>query len=154
MVEVTSYLAPLTNASGLGGIIAENPITGLSMLASTRIPLGVLCSFALMLQSASPAKPVRARIAFASHRDGNWEIYVTDGDGAHQTRLTRRDAQDRFPLWSPDLTKIAFGSQLPNDWDLWVMNADGSQSRRLCSHIVAKGFRQWSPDGRRIALAA
>src|SRR5439155_4743862 len=130
MVEVTSYLAPLTNASGLGGIIAENPITGLSMLASTRIPLGVLCSLALTLQSASPAKPVRARIAFASHRDGNWEIYVTDGDGAHQTRLTYRDAQDRFPLWSPDHTRMAFAWQLRWAGVVGVMNRGGSPRGR------------------------
>lgn len=96
-----------------------------------------------------------SQIAFASHRDGNWEIYVMDANGRHQTRLTHRDTQDRFALWSPDRSKIAFGSQVGGThWELWVMNVDGSNPRRLASDIVAKGFRQWSHDGKRIVFAA
>ena len=30
----------------------------------------------------------RAQIAFSSHRDGNWEIYVMDADGGNQQNLT------------------------------------------------------------------
>jgi Tol biopolymer transport system component len=95
------------------------------------------------------------RIAFASHRDGNWEIYLTDADGRRHTRLTRRDSQDRFPLWSPNQSAIAFGSQVGGDhWELWVMNADGTNPRFLATQIVAKGHRQWSRDGTRIVFAA
>jgi len=99
--------------------------------------------------------PSTSRIAFASHRDANWEIYLADADGAHQTRLTRRDPQDRFPLWSPDRSRIAFGSQVGGDhWELWVMNVDGSNPRQLAARIVPKGHRQWSHDGTRIVFAA
>ena len=78
------------------------------------------------------------RIAFASHRDGNWEIYLTDIDGRHQTRLTRRDPQDRFPLWSPDRSRLAFGSQVGGDhWELWVMNVDGTNPRPLATRSPA-----------------
>ena len=95
------------------------------------------------------------RIAFASHRDGNWEIYLTDIDGRHQTRLTRSDPQDRFPLWSPDRSRLAFGSQVGGDhWELWVMNVDGTDPRPLATRIVAKGHREWSHDGTRIVFAA
>jgi Tol biopolymer transport system component len=95
------------------------------------------------------------QIAFASHRDGNWEMYLTDIDGSHQTRLTRREPQDRFPLWSPDRSQLAFGSQLGGDhWELWVMKVDGSNPRPLATQIVAKGLRQWSHDGTRIVFAA
>lgn len=95
------------------------------------------------------------RIAFASHRDGNWEIYVSDPDGGQLRRMTRREEQDRFPLWSPDRSKIAFGSQVGGtEWELWLMTADGAKFRPLASRIVAKGFRQWSHDGTRIVFAA
>jgi Tol biopolymer transport system component len=39
---------------------------------------------------AARPSPNASKIAFASHRDGNWEIYVMDGDGGHQLRLTTR----------------------------------------------------------------
>jgi Tol biopolymer transport system component len=70
-------------------------------------------------------------------------------------RLTRRDDQDRFPLWSRDRSLIAFGSQVNGDhWELWVMNRDGTNPRSLATGIAAKGFRQWSHDGTRIVFAA
>ena len=105
--------------------------------------------------AAIPSGASSPQIAFASHRDGNWEIYLTDGDGQHQTRLTRSEPQDRFPLWSPDRARIAFGSQVGGDhWELWVINVDGTAPRMLATQIVAKGFRQWSSDGTRIVFAA
>src|SRR3954468_1362081 len=57
------------------------------------------------LHSVSPS------IAFASKRDGNWEIHLVSLDGTQRTRLTSRPEQDRFPLWSPNGTKLAFGAQ-------------------------------------------
>src|SRR5215208_1531976 len=114
--------------------------------------LRALCILVLGVQWAPRAREDASRIAFASRRDGNWEIYVMDADGGHQTRLTTRPQQDRFPLWSPDGAQLAFGSQRPDGWELWVMGADGSNPRRLSTDIAAKGFRQWSPDGTRIAF--
>ena len=52
-----------------------------------------------------------AQIAFMSHRDGNWEIYVMDADGRNQRRLTNNPASDHAPSWSPDGQRIAFMSQ-------------------------------------------
>jgi Tol biopolymer transport system component len=76
-----------------------------------RIVLSFAC---LLLLTESPAP----RIAFASHKDGNWEIYTMDGDGSHAVRLTANDVQDRFPIWSPDASQIAFGSQREGHWEL------------------------------------
>jgi Tol biopolymer transport system component len=54
--------------------------------------------------------PDGEKIAFASNRDGNLEIYVMDADGSDVTRLTDDDADDIDPSWSPDGEKIAFVS--------------------------------------------
>ena len=78
-------------------------------------------------------------------------------DGAGQSRrLTRRDVQDRFPIWSPDGGQIAFGSQVGENWgwELWVMDATGARQRKLFSRIVAKSARGWCRDNKRIAFAA
>lgn len=134
----------------------------MTMIAASRSACA--CVLAATLVSSPPvAEPTGTvllaattpRIAFASHRDGNWEIYITDADGGRQTRLTRLDPQDRFPLWSPDRSQIAFGSQVGGDhWELWVMNADGTKPRFLATGVVAKGHREWSHDGTRIVFAA
>jgi TolB protein len=47
--------------------------------------------------------PDGARIAFTSNRVpvDNAEVFVMDADGANPTNLTRHQATDEFPAWSP-----------------------------------------------------
>jgi Tol biopolymer transport system component len=45
--------------------------------------------------------PDGTRIAFASERDGNWEIYTMNADGSQPQRLTDNEAQDMDPTWRP-----------------------------------------------------
>jgi len=70
--------------------------------------------------------PDGTKIAFASDRDGNSEIYVMNADGTNQTRLTNNPALDGGPVWSPDSTKIAFASNRnnnnPYNFDIYIMN--------------------------------
>lgn len=118
-----------------------------------------LCLLASPGDSVAPPgfRADSAKIVFASHRDGNWEIYVADADGANQTRVTRRGGHTRFPLWSPDRSRIGFVTMVgepENGWELWTMSAAGTHARRLCTGVIAKSGRAWSPDGRRIALTA
>ena len=54
------------------------------------------------LDGISVWSPDGQKIAFASKRDGNWEIYVMNADGSGQQRLTRNAASDFAPAWSPD----------------------------------------------------
>src|SRR5688572_2676327 len=116
------------------------------MVASLLMTSGVIWLSAVCLAASAPSartaavagfNPDSSGIAFASHRDGNWEIYVMDAAGQSR-RLTTRDAQDRFPVWSPDGAQIAFGSEVGTGWELWIMDSDGRRQRRLYSGIVAK----------------
>ena len=45
--------------------------------------------------------PDGRKIAFATTRDGNFEVYVMNADGSGQQNLTRNPAPDRSPTWSP-----------------------------------------------------
>src|SRR3990172_3868171 len=47
------------------------------------------------------------KLAFDSNREGNFEIYTMNGNGAGQTRLTNNMADDERPSWSPDGKQIA-----------------------------------------------
>ena len=52
--------------------------------------------------------PDGTKIAFATDRDGNFEIYVMNADGSSPTRLTNNPGMDYQPSWSPDGDKILF----------------------------------------------
>jgi TolB protein len=58
--------------------------------------------------------PNGSRIVFQSDRDnvfsGMADIYVMNGDGSGQTRLTSNVNDDSAPVWSPNGSKIAFQS--------------------------------------------
>jgi WD40-like Beta Propeller Repeat len=69
--------------------------------------------------------PDGTRIAFVSHRDGNYEIYLMNADGSDKWRLTHNPAQDRQPAFSPDGKRIAFASDRTGNFEIYVMNVDG-----------------------------
>ena len=80
-------------------------------------------------------------IAFETDRDGNFEVYAMNADGADQTNLSNNAASDRDPAWSPDGSKIAFESDRDGNFEIYVMNADGSHEQRggrLCSRVGLK----------------
>ena len=94
------------------------------------------------------------RIVFVSRRDGNREIYVMNGDGSGQQRLTNHGANDRAPAWSPNCQRIAFTTDRDGNREIYVMNPDGSGLVRLTQHPADDGFPSWSPDGSRIAFSS
>ena len=99
----------------------------------------------------------RTKIAFASVREGNFEIYVMDGDGSNQRRVTVNPASDEYPAWSPDGKKIAFVSNRNNvnkdHKQIWVIDADGKNPIRLTDGLV-DSYPDWSPDGTKIVYDA
>jgi hypothetical protein len=91
-------------------------------------------------------------IAFASERDGNSEIYLSDVNGGNVRRLTDDPAYDAWPSWSPDGSQLAFMSDRSGNPDIFVMNADGSGVRQLTFDEANDIWPEWSPDGSRIAF--
>ena len=92
------------------------------------------------------------KIAFASSRDGNNEIYVMDADGNDQVRITTNLAIDLEPTWSPDGAKIAWATNRDGNFEIYAMNADGNGVNRKTTDSAQEREPDWSPDGARIAF--
>ncbi len=93
------------------------------------------------------------RIAFASDRDGDYEIFTMNADGSDRVKLTRNSANDNDPAWSPDGKKIAFASDRDGDYEIFAMNADGSSPVKLTRNTKDDRHPAWSPDGKKIAFS-
>jgi TolB protein len=91
---------------------------------------------------------------FITDRDGNPEIYVIDGDGSDERRLTTDTSFEGRPTVSPDGTQIAFTGNRDGNLEIYVMDADGSDIRRLTEGPAFDDEAAWSPDGRRIAFVS
>ena len=104
------------------------------------VSLGLVCllgmSFNCHAQNstpgASPDSPLaRERILFHSNRDGNYQIYSMNPDGAELTRITDDSYNDLYPVLSHDGSKVAFVSDRTGTDNIYVMNSDGSDIVRL-----------------------
>jgi Tol biopolymer transport system component len=92
----------------------------------------------------------KGRIAFASDRSGNYDIWTMNADGGGLTRLTSDPADDLRPAWSPNHHKIVFSSNRSGNTDVWTMNADGSGQTQLTTDPASDGRPAWSPNGKKI----
>jgi len=93
--------------------------------------------------------PDGSRIAFASDRYGDWEIYTMSSEGYDVRQLTKPDSRPAVkwsPAWSPDGSRIAFAyfpGNNSDDAEIYTMLADGSDVRQLTES--GGGFPAWSP---------
>lgn len=94
-----------------------------------------------------------SKIAFASDRDGDWEIYVLDLATRGLTRLTDNTWFDILPDWEKSSGRIAFVSNrnAPNS-EIFTMAADGSDVRPLTTNINGDTTPSWSPGGNRLVF--
>ena len=99
--------------------------------------------------------PDGRRIAFASSRDGDSEIYVMNADGTGELNLTNNVSLDKNPSWSPNGGKIAFASDRDGDLEIYLMNVDGTEQENLTRSPGAEDdLPTWSPNSEGIAYAS
>src|SRR6185295_14705278 len=92
------------------------------------------------------------RIAFASDRDGDNDIFVMNADGTAPVNLTHHRGNDTYPAWSPDCRRIVFNSDRDGVMAVYSMRDDGGDVRRITRDDNESLRPDWSPDGRRIAF--
>jgi Tol biopolymer transport system component/tRNA A-37 threonylcarbamoyl transferase component Bud32 len=92
--------------------------------------------------------PDGRRVAFASSRSGEPEIWLSDSDGSNAVQLTSLRAQETMvPNWSPDSQFIAFASNLEGEFEIYIVPAAGGKPRRLTSHPAIDIGPTFSRDG-------
>lgn len=87
--------------------------------------------------------PEGNRLAVASDRNGNADIWVYGINDATSTQLTTSNAHDWQPDWSPDGRTLTFRSEREGG-GIYLASASGGDERRLATF----GSRpRWSPKG-------
>ena len=93
--------------------------------------------------------PLPGRIAFASDRDGDFEIYMINADGTSLVRLTESKGVDYPSSWSLDGRKLAFVSDRNGSYNRirhvsgWF-RTDGAIDPRFERHRVTELVARWS----------
>ena len=101
--------------------------------------------------------PDGTRLAFASNRDGDWDLYWMDLTTGEVTQITDTPEYDASPSWSPDGQWLAYESYVNagegGDLEIFIRPLDDAQPPiRLTDDPAADHSPAWSPQGRKLAF--
>jgi hypothetical protein len=82
------------------------------------------------------------KIVWSSSRLGNHDLFVMNTDGSHVHNITKGDAVDWFPRFSPDGSRILFtrskkgwvferDANTDGKWDIWTVTPDGKDETKV-----------------------
>lgn len=94
----------------------------------------------------------RARLAFASDRDGDWDLYVMTLSSGEIKQVTNSTQYDSSPSWSPDGQWLAFETYQNDNLEIAVVNVDSGEIVPLTQHPASDHSPAWAPDGRHVAF--
>lgn len=98
--------------------------------------------------------PDGQRVAFASDRSGNWDIYIINSDGSNLVQVTYASSFEYAPTWSPDGRFLAYQSDRDGNDEIYIQDLDTGNVRRLTDAADSMVGALWSPDGNYIACYA
>lgn len=93
--------------------------------------------------------PDGSQIAFAAVGD----IYVMPTNGGAPVNITKDEALDTDPAWSPDGASLVYSSDKGSPHlQLWIRDMKSRQSRRVTNLTTQPQGAAYSPDGKRIVF--
>jgi Tol biopolymer transport system component len=99
-------------------------------------------------------------IAYGAQTGGNWDVWVSSGDGNDHHRLTEGEEMETNPKWSPDGSKMAYKMVAAGDYNLTVEqfmtfeNGFDSPEIYIWNGPQSIQMSDWSPDGSHITYTA
>ena len=95
-------------------------------------------------------------VAFASNRNGYWDLYLLHLPSGQISRLTDTLAYEAAPSWSPDGQWLAYEAYQDENLDIWIQSALApGEAIQLTDHPAADHSPAWSPQGgRQIAFVS
>ncbi|MGD8244453.1 MAG: glycoside hydrolase family 88 protein, partial [Anaerolineae bacterium] len=99
--------------------------------------------------------PDGAKIAFASDREGQWDIYwvnPSETDPTARAVISSTGSDEVHPFFSPDGDVLAFSSnRASGNWDIYTATINGRTWARLTSDPSVERFPVFGADGRTLA---
>ena len=98
--------------------------------------------------------PDGTKVALAIDDSGNLDVWIWDLVRENLIRLTFEEAEDRYPLWSPDGEEIFFYSQREGSFGVHSKAADGTGEVELVGSEPGRILVpwSWSADGNTLLL--
>lgn len=94
-------------------------------------------------------------VAFASNRNGYWDIYLLDLDSGGITRLTDTLAYEASPSWSPDNLWLVYEAYIDNNLEIVIQSVSSpGDVIQLTKNPAADFNPAWSPQGRQIVFVS
>ena len=152
----TETLTPIPDAQDIVLLsLEENGYAHLFFYIPQQLPLTRLTYGAW--DDISPAlSPDGTQVAFASNRDGTWDLYTLELESGEITRVTNSPAYESAPSWSPDNQWLACEIYQNENLDVAIVSLkDGEQEPiPLTDDPATDHSPAWAPDGRHVAFVS
>lgn len=116
--------------------------------------LAALCALLIAGAALAGGTLPRAEVMYMSYQHINPDLYVMDMRSGLALNLTRQDAYDATPAWSPDGSMVAFMSDRDGRPGIFLMDFSGRDVRRLTPEDGVYTNPLWSADGERVVFTA
>ncbi len=100
------------------------------------------------------ASPDGKKLAFASNRNGFWDLYLLDLSSGETTQLTNTPEYESAPSWSPDGAFLAYETYHNDSLEIVIgpANDPAHDTTQLTNSPAANYSPAWAPGGRQIAF--